>query len=67
MKVLNFEEIKNTLVEYIQQHPEIEVAYIFGSLAQGRTNALSDIDIAVLVDSRQINEDDFRYGYRSYH
>ena len=59
------DEIKNTLTGYLQKHPEIEVAYIFGSLAQGKTNALSDIDIAIITDSQQINNKNYRYGYKA--
>ena len=34
----------------VSRHPEIQAAYIFGSVAQGRTRPDSDIDIAVLLD-----------------
>ena len=58
-------KIESILKEYFQNHPEIEVAYIFGSVAQGRTSALSDIDIAVITDSQQIKEETYRYGYKA--
>ena len=45
-------EIKNILKKYFQKHTEIEVAYIFGSVTQGRTSSLSDIDIAVIGEQR---------------
>ena len=60
-----FENIKKTLTEYLQRHAEIEAAYIFGSVAQGTNNDLSDIDIAILIDDQQINEGVFRYGYKA--
>ena len=60
-----FENIKKTLAEYLQRHAEIEAAYILGSVAQGTNNALSDIDIAILIDDQQINEGVFRYGYKA--
>jgi len=65
IKEITIGEIKNTLNGYLQKHPEIEVAYIFGSLAQGKTNALSDIDIAIITDSQQINNKTYRYGYKA--
>lgn len=65
MKDKSFESINKTLAEYCERHPEIEVAYIFGSVAQGKSSALSDIDLAILIDSQQINEDVYRYGYKA--
>ena len=65
IKEITMDEIKNTLNGYLQKHPEIVVAYIFGSLAQGKTNALSDIDIAIITDSQQINNKTYRYGYKA--
>lgn len=34
----------------LDQHPEIRLAILFGSLAQGRGEAASDLDIAVAAD-----------------
>ncbi len=65
IKERNIDEIKNNLNKYFQKHPEVEVAYIFGSVAQGKTNALSDVDIAIIIDSQQINEEAYSYGYRA--
>lgn len=65
MKGMPINEIENILKEYFQRQPEIEVAYIFGSVAQGRTSALSDIDIAIIIDRQQIKEETYRYGYKS--
>jgi hypothetical protein len=53
------------LADYFQRQAEIEIAYIFGSIARGTESALSDIDIAILIDDQQINEDKFRYGYKA--
>jgi predicted nucleotidyltransferase len=44
------------LAEYLGSRPEILLAYLFGSVAQGRTHALSDLDIAVLVDPERFRE-----------
>lgn len=65
VKKRTIDEIKNILREYFQKHPEIEISYIFGSVAQGRTSALSDIDIAIITDSQQISEKTYRYGYKA--
>ncbi|HRR96805.1 MAG TPA: nucleotidyltransferase domain-containing protein [Candidatus Ratteibacteria bacterium] len=58
-------EIKTILKEYFQKHPEIEVAYVFGSVAQEKDNVLSDIDIGIIIDKGQINEQSYRYGYKA--
>jgi len=65
VKGRNSDEFKSILKEYFKMHPEVEVAYIFGSVARGRDGALSDIDIAIIIDSKQINEKAYRYGYRA--
>ncbi|MBL7131940.1 MAG: nucleotidyltransferase domain-containing protein, partial [Candidatus Omnitrophica bacterium] len=62
----NIEKIIEILKEYFQErHPEIEVAYIFGSIAQETTNALSDIDIGLILNKEKINERLYRYGYKA--
>ena len=50
MAVLNVSSIKRAVVRHLSGRREIEAAYIFGSVAAGRTRKNSDIDIAVLVD-----------------
>jgi hypothetical protein len=61
----NSDEIQEILKEYFLRHPEIEIAYIFGSVTQGRTNILSDIDIAVLLNMEEIDDKSYRYGYKA--
>jgi predicted nucleotidyltransferase len=61
----NVNEIKEILAGYFKTRSEIEVAYIFGSLAQGRINILSDIDIAIIIDIQQIKERQYHYGYKA--
>jgi hypothetical protein len=55
------------LVEHLRSRPEILLAYLFGSAAEGRTHALSDLDIAVLVDQERFRELDASdpWGYQS--
>lgn len=61
----NIDEINEILEKYFKKHPEIELAYIFGSIPQGRANPLSDIDIALNIDHQQVNESLYRYGYKA--
>ncbi len=63
--VRNINEFQEILKEYFKMHPEVEVAYVFGSLARGRTNPLSDIDIALLIDRDRIKEEIYPYGYKA--
>ena len=60
-------EKTSLLTPYLHARPEILLAYLFGSAAKGRTHALSDIDLAVLVDEEQFAELDARlpWGYRA--
>jgi len=43
-------EIQQLLKQYLNRHTEIGVVYIFGSVAQGRSNVLSDVDFGIIVD-----------------
>ena len=65
MQQATFDKIKTMLADFFQRQAEIEIAYIFGSIARGTESALSDIDIAILIDDQQINDDKFRYGYKA--
>ena len=58
-------EIQEVLEGYFKEHPEIELVYIFGSIAQGRINTLSDIDIALLSDPKEIDDRLYHYGYKA--
>lgn len=58
-------EIQEILREYFEKRPEIEVAYVFGSTAQERTNTLSDVDLAIILGSQRVNEKSYRYGYKA--
>jgi len=65
MKADNLKKNQKFLIEYFETHSEIEVAYIFGSVAQGKSSPLSDIDIAILVDNQKVDENAYRYGYKA--
>lgn len=66
VSMLTVKAIKRNLAPYFACRCEILLAYLFGSVAQGRSNRLSDIDIALLVD-KEFNELDAKkpYGYKA--
>ncbi len=43
-------EVIAKLKKFLEEFEEVKLAYLFGSLAMGKTGKLSDIDIAVLLD-----------------
>lgn len=45
------EELLGTVTELLRSSEAVQLAYLFGSQAEGKTSALSDIDIAVLFNS----------------
>jgi predicted nucleotidyltransferase len=47
-----FAAISRAVVRCVAGHGEIQVAYVFGSVARGRTRPDSDIDVAVLLRRR---------------
>jgi predicted nucleotidyltransferase len=60
MALRDLQSIGSALGVYFDRKPEVDAAYIFGSLAAGRVRPDSDIDIAVLV-SEKVRRDLFRY------
>ena len=63
----SFQDAPPRLAEYLRSRPEILLAYLFGSAAEGRTHSLSDLDIAVLVDQERFRELDASapWGYQA--
>ena len=49
----SLENIKSDIAALCETQPVIIAAYLFGSVAQGKTKPSSDIDVALLLDSRQ--------------
>lgn len=43
-------DIKQTIISYAKQIPDLMAVYIFGSFSQGQTHKNSDIDIAFLAN-----------------
>jgi len=60
---LTKDQIREKLRTYFADRPEVQVAYLFGSVARGRSGSLSDIDIAVLVDSESADRNAQAAGY----
>ena len=54
---------KPLLRRFFSIRPEIQFAYLFGSLTSGRTNPMSDIDIAIHIDptSESFRDDPFHF------
>ncbi|MEA3355929.1 MAG: nucleotidyltransferase domain-containing protein [Candidatus Bipolaricaulota bacterium] len=61
------ETIRKKIEPYFAQRKEVLLAYLFGSVAQGRANRLSDIDIALLVDEKESERLNTKqpYGYKA--
>ena len=45
-----FESIREYLKKIFEERPEVELAYLYGSVARGEANKLSDIDLAVYLE-----------------
>ena len=42
-------------VHYLNSLEIVQFAYLFGSMASGRTGPMSDVDIAVFLDESEVN------------
>jgi len=62
----NIDSIIKTLQGYFRNRGEIEVAYIFGSVALNESNSLSDIDLAVILNEEKINAGLYPYGHKAH-
>ncbi|MGC9336910.1 MAG: nucleotidyltransferase domain-containing protein [Candidatus Cloacimonadia bacterium] len=40
----------NRVVEFLSKQKHVKLAYLFGSVAEGKEGKLSDVDIAVFLD-----------------
>jgi len=61
MALRSIEEIEPALRSFLEEKPEILVAYLFGSVVSGRARPDSDVDIAVLVADDVMRGDSFQY------
>jgi len=55
--------VTEKLEEFFADRTEVQFAILFGSTAKGQTNALSDVDIAVMVNPQF--RDTTPYGYQA--
>jgi predicted nucleotidyltransferase len=46
---MELDQLTSVLTDFLMLQPDVRLAYLFGSQAQGRTHALSDVDVAVLL------------------
>ena len=62
------EEVLETLRSCLSGLPEIRFAYLFGSLAKGTQNLLSDVDVAVFLDPEFLARPhpEHSYGYKAH-
>src|SRR5438105_1847734 len=56
--------LRKSLHNYFKKRPEVRLAYLFGSQATGRTNRLSDVDVAVLANPSAALKNT-PYGYKA--
>ena len=57
----------NRIVDYFERKDEISALYIFGSAANGRETAESDIDLAVLINDQKKGRRTYELMKRSYY
>jgi hypothetical protein len=43
------DQLTSVLTDFLMRQPDVALAYLFGSQAQGRAHPLSDVDVAVLL------------------
>jgi predicted nucleotidyltransferase len=61
MTVRNFASIEGAVATFLKSRPDVQAAYIFGSVATGRARRDSDIDVGVLVSDKVMRGDPFQY------
>jgi len=61
MALRDFRSIERVVTSFLQLRPEVQAAYVYGSVVTGRARPDSDVDIAVLVIDRVMRRDPFRY------
>ena len=68
MRQLAKETVLETLRGYLSRRREIHFAYLFGSLAKGTQNRLSDVDVAVFLDPEFLARPhpEHSYGYKAH-
>jgi len=49
----SLKKITDTISSVCSEYPSVTAAYLFGSVAKGRSRNPNDIDVAVLLDKRE--------------
>jgi len=52
--LLSIDEIRKRVTGIIQAFPEVKAVFLFGSMAEGRSRADSDIDLAVVPENGNV-------------
>ncbi|MCG2711845.1 MAG: nucleotidyltransferase domain-containing protein, partial [Candidatus Omnitrophica bacterium] len=65
MSILLKENMIRKTTDFFLKRPEVKFAYLFGSVALGKGNQLSDVDLAVFIDGDYLKENKFTYGYKA--
>ncbi len=65
MGILLKEDIIKKTADFFIKRPEVKFAYLFGSVAAGKSNKLSDVDLAVFIDDDYLGKNKFAYGYKA--
>jgi uncharacterized protein len=47
--IMEPDQLTSVLTDFLMRQPDVRLAYLFGSQAQGRPHALSDVDVALLL------------------
>jgi predicted nucleotidyltransferase len=68
MRSLAKDAVLEILRPCLSERPEIHFAYLFGSLAKGTQNRLSDVDVAVFLDPEFLARPhaEHSYGYKAH-
>lgn len=49
-KIVSIENLKNTVIRELNEYEEIQLAYLYGSYAEGTQTEYSDIDIGIVLN-----------------
>ena len=61
MALRDLKSIERAVTAFLESRPQVQAAYIFGSLVTGRSRPDSDVDIAVLVSDQIMHRNPFQY------
>jgi len=61
MALRDLKSIERAVTTLLEARPQVQAAYLFGSLVTGRSRPDSDVDIAVLISDKVMRRDPFQY------